>query len=186
MSLTVTAYCDSLFVKAKQKREAEGLSAFSAALEAANNTPIPKKNNSPYVYQTGFAFDFNDRKRDKIRQRSINGIVYKDPELINNKKLLVQHTIEAMPVYREARAAKRQEAASKAIYYYYYQNAQGLEGTKKKKKQRSINGIVYKDPELMNKKKLLTRETIQAMPRYCEALAAKQQEAASKAVYYYC
>ncbi|GJS41665.1 hypothetical protein Tco_0566708 [Tanacetum coccineum] len=177
MSLTVTAYCDSLFVKAKQKREAEGLSAFSAALEAANNTPIPKKNNSPYVYQTGFAFDFNDRKRDKIRQRSINGIVYKDPELINNKKLLVQHTIEAMPVYREARAAKRQEAASKAIYYYYKDE---------KKKQRSINGIVYKDPELMNKKKLLTRETIQAMPRYCEALAAKQQEAASKAVYYYC
>ncbi|GJY48100.1 hypothetical protein Tco_0438056 [Tanacetum coccineum] len=123
------SYCDSLFVKAKQKREAESLSAFSAAFEAEEkNTqkeedekekvPILKTTNSHYVYETCFAFYSDDRKDEKKKQRSINGIVYKDPELMNKKKLLTRETIQAMPRYREALAAKQQEAALKAVYYY--------------------------------------------------------------------
>ncbi|PWA86460.1 Bromo adjacent homology (BAH) domain-containing protein [Artemisia annua] len=80
------SYCDMLFIKAKKiKEEAPPQSLPAAVVDTKQQPPFQSSIKSSVVYYV----EFDDRKREKKRQKSINGIVYEDPEVQNKKRLLI-------------------------------------------------------------------------------------------------
>ncbi|PWA99854.1 bromo adjacent homology (BAH) domain, Zinc finger, RING/FYVE/PHD-type [Artemisia annua] len=86
-----------LFIKAKKKKE-------QSVVVDTKQPPFQSRIKS----SSGFYYD--DRKREKKIQKSLNGIVYEDPEIQNKKRLLILKSREEKARFREK--LKKQELLS--------------------------------------------------------------------------
>lgn len=95
------SYCDMLFIKAEKIKEAQSLPPPSVL---DTKQPPPSLD-----FRSLVCVEFDERKREKKRQKSIHGIVYEDPELVEKKRLLILKSREEIARFREQLLLKQQQ-----------------------------------------------------------------------------